>query len=273
MPDAVMILANRVVAVDHVNHRTTLLAVCDGDEQEADRWLDVAEREVRELLRAQASNRDAQTSSAQPMSDGPVVFHCGRGRTQYLADIARCQAALSAGESYEVCLTDQIHTDAALIHGISTACCDDATHRRSPPIEARRARDLISLARAFLSVERDRCVQARPIKGTAPRSADPAADDAARAGLLDDEKTFAEHLMIVDLLRNDLGRVCEIDSVRVPGLMVVESYATVHQLISNVTGLWKPSQPRRVRARMLPRRLDDGRTKAADDGDHRRHRA
>jgi len=88
----------------------------------------------------------------------------------------------------------------------------------------------------FLSVDRERRVMARPIKGTAPRSADPEQDEATRQELQDDEKTFAEHLMIVDLLRNDLGRVCEVDTVRVPELMVIEQYTTVHQMISNVVG-------------------------------------
>jgi para-aminobenzoate synthetase len=80
-------------------------------------------------------------------------------------------------------------------------------------------------------------VQTRPIKGTAPRSSDRVRDEELREGLLHDEKTFAEHLMIVDLLRNDLGRVCEVDTVRVPEFMVVEPYTTVHQLVSTITGM------------------------------------
>jgi para-aminobenzoate synthetase len=167
-----------------------------------------------------------------------VTFRCGRGREQYLADIARCQAALAAGESYEVCLTDQISTSASpdpfelyrVLRRVNPA--PFAAYLKLGEVAV-----LSSSPERFLSVDRDRRVQARPIKGTTPRSEDPVLDEELRAGLTQDEKTYAEHLMIVDLLRNDLGRVCEIDSVRVPELMVVEDYATVHQLISTVTGL------------------------------------
>jgi para-aminobenzoate synthetase len=240
-PDAVLIFANRVVAVDHVHHRTNLLAVCDGDEQEADRWLTDTEALVREVIEAPAP---VELQPAHPVGNiKQVVFRCGRGREQYLADIARCQSALAAGESYEVCLTDQIHTDAnpdpwELYRVL----------RRENPVpfaaylKLGELSILSSSPERFLCVDRDRNVQARPIKGTARRSADPVRDEALRAELLRDEKTFAEHLMIVDLLRNDLGRVCEVDSVRVPQFMVVESYATVHHLISNITGTLDPAR-------------------------------
>jgi para-aminobenzoate synthetase len=237
IPDAVMMFANRVVAVDHVGHRTHLLALTSHDDGgAAGRWLDEAEAAVHEALAAPPVEMPATAPATEPPEE-PVLFRVGRGRTQYLADIARSQAALAAGESYEVCLTDQIST---------TASPDpfplyQLLRRRNPsPFAAYLKLGELAIVSSsperFLSVDRDRRVEARPIKGTAPRAADPATDEALRAELLSDEKTFAEHLMIVDLLRNDLGRVCEIDSVRVPEYMVVETYPTVHQLVSTIEG-------------------------------------
>jgi para-aminobenzoate synthetase len=290
IPDAVLMFANRVVAVDHIAKRTHLIALGrDGGMQDAERWLDEAEVVVREMLAptaaagvsaptttAVASAPTAAASAptaaaaaptaasapipaaaastltaaavasgpsagaAAPVEPGedPVVFRCGRGREQYLADIARCQAALAAGESYEVCLTDQISTDAS---PDPLALYRLLRHSNPAPFAAYVRHGEVAVVSSsperFLSIDRDRRVQARPIKGTVARSADPARDEELRTELPRDEKTFAEHLMIVDLLRNDLGRVCEVDSVRVPELMVVEPYPTVHQLISTVTGV------------------------------------
>jgi para-aminobenzoate synthetase len=247
VPDAVQMFANRVVAVDHVHARTHLLALACGEEPEAERWLEQAERAVRETLAEPTGTVGAEGPPNPPDStdspDGHVRFRVGRGREQYLADIARCHSALGAGESYEVCLTDQIHTQVSpdpweLYRGLR--------HSNPAPFAAYlklgELAILSSSPERFLSVDRDRRVQARPIKGTAPRSSDPLADEATRKELAEDEKTFAEHLMIVDLLRNDLGRVCEVDTVRVPELMVIEQYTTVHQMISNIVGTLEPGR-------------------------------
>jgi para-aminobenzoate synthetase len=244
LPDAVMMLANRLVAVDHVRHRTHLVALCRGDGADAERWLDDAEAAVGEVLASPSPATDRRRADSVHMSDeiGPsaekhVTFRCGRGRERYLADIVRSQAELAAGESYEVCLTDQISTDASPdpFHLYKTL-------RRANPapfaayLKLGEVAIVSSSPERFLSVDRERRVEARPIKGTTPRAADPARDAALKAELTEDEKTYAEHLMIVDLLRNDLGRVCEVGSVAVPELMIVEDYATVHQLISTVSG-------------------------------------
>jgi para-aminobenzoate synthetase len=240
VPDAVFMFANRVVAVDHVSDTTYLLALGQPDDPAPSRWLDVAETVVREAIAAPPADDVAlpgQPAGAEAPTE-PVVFRVGRGRTQYLADIARSQAALMAGESYEVCLTDQITTTASP----EPFELYRLLRRRNPaPFAAylKLGPDLAIVSSSperFLSVARDGRVEARPIKGTAARSADPERDAAIPGELRGDEKTFAEHLMIVDLLRNDLGRVCDVDSVRVPELMVVEPYPTVHQLVSTIEG-------------------------------------
>ena len=143
----------------------------------------------------------------------------------YLGSIERAQELLRAGESYEVCLTDTFTAEA-------TGDIYPSLREHNPaPYAAHLIFDDVEVASAsperFLTV-RGRDVEAKPIKGTIAADQDPA--------LLDDDKTRAENLMIVDLLRNDLSRVCEPGTVRVPGLMQVESYATVHQLVSTITG-------------------------------------
>ncbi len=239
VPDAVQMLATRVVAVDHVQGLTHLLALGREGEAEVEWWLDEAHAAVRQVLAAPAASADVEFDSGAP----PIRFRCGRGRRQYLADILRCQAELAAGESYEVCLTDQISTAAS-----PPPFELYRTLRRSNPAPFAAYLKLGALAvlssspERFLSIDRAGCVQARPIKGTSPRAEDPGRDAALRDELQGDEKTFAEHLMIVDLLRNDLGRVCTLDSVEVPELMIIESYPTVHQMISTVTGTLEPAR-------------------------------
>jgi len=234
MPDAAFMLANRVLAVDHANARTYLFALGPEGDEEPERWLEGAA----EIVAAAIAEPPPEAPLAPPQDPGgQILFRCGRGRERYLADILRSQAELAAGESYEVCLTDQISTDAspdpfALYRRLRR---DNAAPFAAFLRFGERA-IVSSSPERFLSVDRQRQVQARPIKGTISRHEDPAEDAARVAFLSGDEKTKAEHLMIVDLLRNDLGRVCEVDSVSVPDLMVVEPYATVHQVVSTVVG-------------------------------------
>lgn len=88
----------------------------------------------------------------------------------------------------------------------------------------------------FFQISDDRQISTRPMKGTQPRSINPVEDAALKSFLLADEKNRAENLMIVDLLRNDISRVCSAGSVHVPKLFDIETYTTVHQMVSEVRG-------------------------------------
>ena len=159
--------------------------------------------------------------------DGGASLSAGSWRSPgYLERIRRTQEFLHAGESYEVCLTDT-YTSAA-----EGELYPQLRSHNPAPYAAHLIFDGVEVCSAsperFLTV-RGREMEAKPIKGTISAAQDPAL-------LTTDPKTRAENLMIVDLLRNDLSRVCEPGSVRVPKLMQVESYATVHQLVSTITG-------------------------------------
>ena len=135
-----------------------------------------------------------------------------------------------------------------------TACCESLRPERADPLRLYRRlvrhgpAPFAGLAIAgeeavisasperFLRLHPDRRVETRPIKGTRPRQTDPDADAASAAALICDPKDRAENVMIVDLLRNDLGRVCVPGSVHVPQLLGLESYAHVHHLTSVVMG-------------------------------------
>ncbi|HEV7527406.1 MAG TPA: aminodeoxychorismate synthase component I [Solirubrobacteraceae bacterium] len=233
MPDAAFVFADRLIAFDHLKKRTYLLCLTrPGGEEEADGW--IAETSLR-LGSSAAAPGVAEGEWAE--QQGPVELRLSRSHQQYLQDIATCKRRLIEGETYEICLTNTITAE-----GVSDPLALYRTLRRVNPapfsayLRFGERAVLSSSPERFLAIGRDCWVEAKPIKGTCPRGATPAEDARLAEQLRLGEKTRAENLMIVDVLRNDLGVVCEVGSVHVPTLMHVESYETVHQLVSTVRG-------------------------------------
>jgi para-aminobenzoate synthetase len=232
LPDGFFLLADGIVAIDHELDETHVLALCDGDAAEtegAERWV---QRTAAALGRLPALD-------APPPSDheqAALEFRLKRGREHYLANIATCRALLESGESYEICLTNTLTLPAPR----DTFELYRVLRRVNPApygayLRMREGAVLSSSPERFLRVRRDRSIETKPIKGTARRETGD--DDAlARDRLARSPKDRAEHLMIVDLMRSDLGRVSQVGSIHVPRLMHVESYETVHQLVSTIRG-------------------------------------
>ncbi|WP_281984504.1 aminodeoxychorismate synthase component I [Thalassorhabdomicrobium marinisediminis] len=158
------------------------------------------------------------------------------GRDRYGRAFDRVHAYIGAGDIYQVNLTFPLAARA----DASPAALYAALCQRQPvPHGAFVALDEVTLLsrspELFFSLTAEGVLQTRPMKGTAPRGATGAEDDALRDGLQASVKNRAENLMIVDLLRNDMSRVSEIGSVKVPKLFEVERFATVHQMTSTIT--------------------------------------
>jgi para-aminobenzoate synthetase component I len=160
-------------------------------------------------------------------------------RPEYDKAMADVLALIAAGDCYQINLTFPMHAriEAGTALGLYGA------FRRTGPVGHGAYVDLgqgpVVVSRSpelFFAVDAEGKIMARPMKGTAPRDPDPARDAAIATELHASEKARAENLMIVDLLRNDIGRLSRIGSVRVPALFAMEQYATVHQMTSTITG-------------------------------------
>lgn len=155
----------------------------------------------------------------------------------YRAAFERVQTYIHAGDCYQINLTQRFRApcqgDAWAAYQALRAACPTPFSAFMPLAEGGA---LLSLSPERFIQARDGHVEARPIKGTRPRGRTPAEDAANGAELLASTKDRAENLMIVDLLRNDLGRTCRIGSVAVPELFALESYPNVHHMVSSVTG-------------------------------------
>ena len=230
-PDSLWLPAVRYLVHEHARPGRAARSWLVGDEP----WCEAAER----LLSAAGECASEGTPVNTPELAEPLLFPAPAAEA-YMDAVRASQHEIYEGNSYEVCLTTQT---VARIPNPSPELFFELyrrqrAHNSAPYAAYLRCGDfsvLSSSPERFLSVDEQRNAQTKPIKGTIARGATPEEDEAAAAWLRTDEKTRAENLMIVDLLRNDLSTVSDPASVRVPVLMGVESYSTVHQLVSTVS--------------------------------------
>jgi para-aminobenzoate synthetase len=229
-PDAAFIFADRLVAFDHEEDIAYLVCLDDEDhEQRALQWLD----EMCEKL----LNMPPIPPWSRVLHPEDVKQTFRHTPEQYLALIRECQKEIKRGESYEICLTNMI-TQHVNIDPTNTY---RALRQRNPAPYATflnfpGVAVLSSSPERFLTIDPNGIVESKPIKGTRPRGATKDDDERIYQDLRTNEKDRSENLMIVDLLRNDIGTVSDTGSVYVSNIFTVESYATVHQLVSTVHG-------------------------------------
>jgi para-aminobenzoate synthetase component 1 len=230
--DLALLLTDRALVFDHGGR--TVEAVVLGD----DRWLSDVAAAWADVPEGDSDPEPPPGSSAPPR----------RARRQhddaaYLALVERCQQAITAGDAYVLCLT----TTTTVEGDVDDLAVWRRLRRSSPAPHASFVRIgptsvLGASPESFLRVDTQGTVASSPIKGTRPRSSDPAVDARAAAELRGDEKELAENLMIVDLVRNDLTRVAAPGTVAVSELFAVRSYRHVHQLVSTVTAVLAPGR-------------------------------
>ena len=251
-PDAHLVFLTRALVIDHDRGtaRAVALAELDADADhpgtmgEQHSWIVETTRNLVSVLTGAGEAHGEDQGGEAEAGVGPSPASTYRHTVaEYAKLIDRCQELINEGESYELCLTNeaqvpgkydpldvyaQLRRVARVPYGAFLQCGKWSVASASPE--------------RFLEVSAAGEVESRPIKGTAPRSADPEEDARLRAELAASRKDRAENLMIVDLVRHDLSRVCEAGSVKVPHIYQVESFPTVHQMISTITGRLAPGR-------------------------------
>lgn len=253
VPDASFLFADRSIVFDHLIG--TIYTVCvntAGYESQSTEWHSETVTVLRDLV---ADFSEAETAF-QPSHHSvvePVVFFPSRSRDQYGHDIEKIQQLIHDGETYEVCLTNQLRAECSIGRPLEFY---KLLRKRNPApfagfylsnpygsftrsLEGSMQRSYAiccSSPERFLRVDDDGWMESKPIKGTRPRGISAVEDAEIAQELATCVKDRAENMMIADLVRNDFGVVAQIGSVHVPALMAVESYKTVHQLVTTVRG-------------------------------------
>ena len=234
IPDAAWLHIDRFLAFDHQMGDVWLVAVAEPEKStNALDWINKTSKTLRSLRQV--------TRAPQMLGMNAISVAMDFGRAEYLAAIRTCKKKIIDGESYEICLTNgfvaEVKLDPLDLYRVM---------RRGNPapfgafIRVGKHSILSTSPERFVKVDGGGTVQTKPIKGTCARSDDPNTDRNNASRLAASEKDRSENLMIVDLMRNDLARVSVPGSVRVSKLMDIESFKTVHQLVSTVESTMKP---------------------------------
>jgi len=227
LPEMVVGIYDWAVVVDHQQCQTWLVGG-ERDAATAANWNDLV------ALFSQPGGEQPGRHERQPFQLGEVV--CDFTPGQYRAAFDRIQAYIQAGDCYQVNLAQRFSAPVGGDHWLGYQALRQINPAPySAYLSLPEVHVLSSSPERFLEL-RGGQVTTRPIKGTRPRGDTPAQDAALASQLQASEKDRAENLMIVDLLRNDLGKVCQPGSVAVPELFEIESFASVHHLVSTVTG-------------------------------------
>jgi para-aminobenzoate synthetase component 1 len=229
MPELAIGLYDWAVVVDHAEKRSWLVGQ-GNDEKTFDHW---------DQLESELSASAAKQYPALQVLDSVV---CNLDRDAYDDAFRKIKAHIRDGDCYQVNLTQRF---SAPVVGSSWSAYERLRINNPAPYSAYLnfpfGQVLSSSPERFLGV-RDGRVVTRPIKGTRPRGWDEETDRSLAAELRDSEKDRAENVMIVDLLRNDLGRSCTGGSVEVTSLFEIETFANVHHLVSTVEGDLAPGR-------------------------------
>jgi len=229
-------LVDRLVAFDHARQTLRLIVNARIGPEGAEAAWDRAQGELAELRALLSGPRAAEPvelAADAPLAEG----RANREPAGFLAAVGRAQENIRAGDCVQIVLSRRIDVP----HAGDPLSLYRVLRQVNPSpymfaLETGRGFDLVGASPEVNVRLTGRRCEIRPIAGTRPRSADPAEDRRLEAELLADPKERSEHLMLVDLARNDLGRVCRIGSVRVPDYAVVERYSHVMHIVSQVEG-------------------------------------
>jgi len=212
-------------------------------ERNSDRVLAVAEPDAEDALEVLKADAELASHEAEAAPTGfPVESIQEEDPSIYLRGVAQAKEHIRAGDIYQANLSRLWRVELGRDPGIATLYNRLCAVNPAPfaALAQWRGVTILSSSPERLARVSGRRIDTRPIAGTRPRSLRPGGDVLEMTELAAHPKERAEHVMLIDLERNDLGRVCDPGTVRVDELMTIESYAHVHHIVSNVSGRLRP---------------------------------